>query len=575
MRYRDFKIVESKRRLTENAGTTQIAANGKTYEVGNDLIKEGGIYKIFSGDSARQWAQANGYIVPPREVIVAVYQRAQPLLMPIRPNNPTDTNAQAHHQSIIELNGQPSGFVAGHKKEIVDGAGTRIFGGRWPEGYGRTAGSIIQNNPSSHGGGHIDYSQGMRTCKEVEGQEATAQGEVYVIGDSHARAMGGSNNSAVDGARLNAISSQAEQVPDGSTVWMTGGHNDVAAGASAESIANSVKRIVDGLKARNCTVNYVLFPTGTRNPNQENMAPTREAIKAAVEVAHDIEGTPMQSDGQHAELSSYRNIIQRPNGGRTSDASPETEQEAAVDGVQAGPPYPAEARQKVAQMQTKLQSIGYNVGETGIDGKYGPRTTRAVRAYKLDHNVDGEPNQMTDEQLTALQSAQQVANVTPTGNESSSPTGQATGGQPGSLEGTRVLAANPNESALPNQNIIDALDRACQDLNIQVQITPNGGRASRDGTNNHPPGDAADIQIVRDGEILRPDQGNTSDYDALIEKLVANAAERGVRPGIGGYPWGIHYDESGWRQGQGTIAGVWNRGFDIMTGVNAAQRGLA
>lgn len=55
----------------------------------------------------------------------------------------------------------------------------------------------------------------------------------------------------------------------------------------------------------------------------------------------------------------------------------------------AGPPYPAEDTEAVKKLQTALQSAGYSVGSTGIDGKYGPRTTAAVRAFKKDYNVDG------------------------------------------------------------------------------------------------------------------------------------------------------------------------------------------
>ena len=440
MRYADFKIVEQK--IVENAsGWHRVSVGNTVYEVGNDLIRQGNSYAIFSGNSARQYADANGYIIPPIEVIQSVYSQARKLVMPARNNNPTDTNAEAHTQDIFEannLNGFPTGLVCGHKKEVVAPSAsnpgrTRIYGG-W------NGSSAIQPDSSIHGGGYVDYSQGMRACRVAEGEA----------------------------------------------------------------------------------------PTTT--------ASTR---------------------------------------GQTSDDSAGAQETETVDGLQAGPPYPAEARQEVAQMQTKLQRIGYNVGETGIDGKYGPRTTRAVTAYKTDFNVDGDGRSMTDEQLTALQSAQAIAEPTPTGNENSSPgSGPATGGQPGSLEGTAVLAANPNERQLPNQNIIDALDRAASALGIQVQITTNGGRASRDGTNNHPPGQAADIQIVRNGNIVTPDQA-ASAYDELIQTLVTNAAQRGVRPGIGGYPWGIHYDESNWRQGRDSIAGTWNRGFDIMTGVNAAQQGLA
>jgi hypothetical protein len=56
-----------------------------------------------------------------------------------------------------------------------------------------------------------------------------ATGQVYVIGDSHAKAMGGTNNLASDGANLDAIATQASRVPNDATVYMTGGHNDVAA----------------------------------------------------------------------------------------------------------------------------------------------------------------------------------------------------------------------------------------------------------------------------------------------------------------------------------------------------------
>jgi|TARA_B110000444_G_scaffold252198_1_gene281137 peptidoglycan hydrolase-like protein with peptidoglycan-binding domain len=57
--------------------------------------------------------------------------------------------------------------------------------------------------------------------------------------------------------------------------------------------------------------------------------------------------------------------------------------------LQAGPPYPPEDVPQVKQLQKSLQELGYDIGSTGIDGKYGPRTTRAVRAFKADYNVPG------------------------------------------------------------------------------------------------------------------------------------------------------------------------------------------
>jgi len=57
--------------------------------------------------------------------------------------------------------------------------------------------------------------------------------------------------------------------------------------------------------------------------------------------------------------------------------------------LQAGPPYPKDDVPQVIQLQKSLQALGYDIGSTGIDGKYGPRTTRAVRAFKADYNVPG------------------------------------------------------------------------------------------------------------------------------------------------------------------------------------------
>lgn len=411
MRYSEIKIAEGEPKLIESTGTTRIDIGGTTYEVGNDLIKEGSIYKIFSGDSARAWAEANDAVVPPLAVVQAVYKQAKPLMMPIRQNNPkVDTNAEAHHQQIIEINGQPSGFVAGHKKEIVEGPGTRIFGGRWPEGYGRTAGSIIQKGQSNHGGGHVDYSQGMRLCRVVdESTKSGAQGSkdkaqtesskgLFIIGDSHAKAIPGGNNLARNGATTAQTVSQAQKVPNGSTVIVSTGHNDVAAGKTPGQIANAVSKLIKDLTARGIKVQYVLFPEGTKNPNQENMGPTREAIADLVDVYFDLEGQAMSPDGKHASMSVYRSIPLSSGQDAVQPVKPKVDKErddpaSYADGqflLKEGPPYPKEEAEAVKGMQYVLTLLGYDVGSTGMDGKYGPRTARAVRAFKKDYKISGD-----------------------------------------------------------------------------------------------------------------------------------------------------------------------------------------
>lgn len=64
--------------------------------------------------------------------------------------------------------------------------------------------------------------------------------------------------------------------------------------------------------------------------------------------------------------------------------------QAREEALTAGPPYPREDMDAVKALQQKLEDLGYSVGSTGIDGKYGPRTTRAVRAFKQDYNVPGD-----------------------------------------------------------------------------------------------------------------------------------------------------------------------------------------
>jgi peptidoglycan hydrolase-like protein with peptidoglycan-binding domain len=234
---------------------------------------------------------------------------------------------------------------------------------------------------------------------------------VYIIGDSHANAMGGgSNNLAVDGANLRAIAAQAQRVPNGAAVYMTGGHNDVAAGTNPNIIAREVKSIIDGLVAKDCDVTYILFPEGTDNTNQEQMGPTRDAIRAAgVPIGEDLDGCSL-TDGIHCSVPTYTRILR--------DGA-QDEEGGIENGLQAGPPYPAEDTEEVRALQRKLEELGYSVGSTGIDGKYGPRTSRAVAAYMRDRNITDTDRgrSIPQGELTALASAEPVENPSPTGNE--------------------------------------------------------------------------------------------------------------------------------------------------------------
>jgi len=85
---------------------------------------------------------------------------------------------------------------------------------------------------------------------------------IYAVGDSHAAAMAkgiaGAVTLARNGANLQQIAAQAQSVPDGSRVLLTGGANDIAGLHTAAGA--SVTKIIRGLKSRNCRVVYVAFP---------------------------------------------------------------------------------------------------------------------------------------------------------------------------------------------------------------------------------------------------------------------------------------------------------------------------
>lgn len=87
-----------------------------------------------------------------------------------------------------------------------------------------------------------------------------------------------------------------------------------------------------------------------------------------------------------------------------------------AQGLEAGPPYPPEQAQAVKSMQRTLIKLGYSVGSTGVDGKYGPRTTRAVRAFKKDNKIAGDGLSMSAADLKNLSTAKRVAKPSSTSN---------------------------------------------------------------------------------------------------------------------------------------------------------------
>ena len=145
-------------------------------------------------------------------------------------------------------------------------------------------------------------------------------------------------------------------------------------------------------------------------------------------------------------------------------------------------------------------------------------------------------------------------------------TSKSSNGVSGKLPADGVVqASNPDPNQLPKQNIIDAVAVAVRSLGsgYQAIITPQGGKTSRaSGTINHPLGDAMDWYLTRGGQRISPGQ-DVGLYQNMITALVRNANSKSVRPGIGGYPTFIHYDESPHRQSKPGNVATWNEGFDV------------
>jgi peptidoglycan hydrolase-like protein with peptidoglycan-binding domain len=205
----------------------------------------------------------------------------------------------------------------------------------------------------------------------------------------------------------------------------------------------------------------------------------------------------------------------------------------ASTGLEAGPPYPQEDTEAVRALQTKLQSLGYSVGTTGIDGKYGPRTTAAVRTYKADFDVSGDGLSISADEITAMQSAERKENPTPVpGNTVDGPAG-GDGGERGTDSGSiRYENQGKIRSGGLDSRLEAILQSTAEEVGVVVHVSSGGqmsmdaynrapgrktndgrrsttyylnGRAVRKGSTRHDNGLAADIQISSGGRKARLD----------------------------------------------------------------------
>ena len=149
------------------------------------------------------------------------------------------------------------------------------------------------------------------------------------------------------------------------------------------------------------------------------------------------------------------------------DAETDDAARAEQEELRQGPPYPQEDRDAVSSMQSRLEELGYPVGSTGVDGKYGPRTARAVRAFKQDNNLDNDGSVMSASDLETLDSADRVPNPTSTGNDAGASVGDL-----GDL-------ANLENIGQAKEAVEDFLGSEISDEDMNMLIRATAAEASR------------------------------------------------------------------------------------------------
>jgi hypothetical protein len=256
----------------------------------------------------------------------------------------------------------------------------------------------------------------------------------FTVGDSHSNGVGnygrGKNWKALGMDGASAFDSmhlaQIKKIPKGSVVAISLGANDLGK-KQISQIVSQVQSVISAAKDQGLEVVYLL-PTATEDQkNKEKREELRNALGANINVPIYDLGTVKGGDGIHQPMNIYSGIAgkiasehspksigsnlgnseQKPGAPTTKDRiknSPNLEQ---------GPPYPVDQKDDVIKLQKSLQELGYSVGRTGVDGKYGPYTASAVAAFKKDYKLDGNGSSFSDNEYKMLSmiNSGQVARV--------------------------------------------------------------------------------------------------------------------------------------------------------------------
>lgn len=145
------------------AGFVRITFNQRDICVMADYYKENGIRMPLSYKRAIEIANRNGWKLPTKEIVDAIWQQADLRLTPITmtPDASMTTMPRfiEHNQRIEQqIAGRPFTLVAGHKKDVIAGGAGYVTIYGWHRSNGRP----IQQPYSGHDDNYRDYSHGIR-----------------------------------------------------------------------------------------------------------------------------------------------------------------------------------------------------------------------------------------------------------------------------------------------------------------------------------------------------------------------------------------------------------------------------
>ena len=268
----------------------------------------------------------------------------------------------------------------------------------------------------------------MRFLEFKQTETAT---KIYAIGDSHAVAVAGTGKfislatngrSAMNGANDDAVA----KVTPGSTVVLSAGANDMM-NPNKQQVASRVVSLITKLQQKDCKVFYILFaetdnPKFAKDRNQLRQL-VKSSLPAGVEVIDMGKLSMASGDGIHAPMGWYTSASAKVKAGAKPGQAPTPTPTPTIpveQSLKAGPPFKSEDKEAVTAMQQSLKKLGYSIGPTGTDGKFGPYTTAALRAFQKDYKLEGDGTAFTkkDSDLLAMVMTNKIARVEPSQQKS-------------------------------------------------------------------------------------------------------------------------------------------------------------